>query len=177
MAEQPSSALTMRTDFLSADHIEAVARQTGVVQRTSNMTGHIFLALVTCGVWGDAKTTLAPLSPHVAGSPEAIDQRMNTRALAFLPELMRQAGAKLHSCQDVSEENLLTPVASVHLADSTGFERPESLTHPCPGSGGSAALAGATLQRVWDYPSSVLHHVALTPWNIPDQKDLDTVVT
>ena len=102
MAEQPSSALTMLTEFFSAEHIEAAARQTGFVQRTSKITGPIFLALVTFGVWGDAKTTLAQLaakvaqlSQHVAVSPEAIYQRMNKRALAFLQELIRQAFAKL----------------------------------------------------------------------------------
>ena len=62
MAEQPSSALTRLTEFFSARHIEAAARQTGFVQRTSTMTGHIFLALVTFGVWGDAKTELAQLA-------------------------------------------------------------------------------------------------------------------
>ena len=106
MADQSSSALAMRTDFLSADHIEAVARQTGVVQRTSKLTGRILLVRVTCGVWGDAKTTLAPLaatvaplSPPVALSPEAIEQRMNPRALAFRQDVIRTALAKRHACQ------------------------------------------------------------------------------
>ena len=40
------------TEFLSAEHIEAAARQTGFVQRTSKITGHIFLALVTFGCGG-----------------------------------------------------------------------------------------------------------------------------
>src|SRR5262245_50397587 len=164
MAEPPSSALAMLTEFFSTEHIEAAARQTGFVQRTSNMTGNIFLALVTFGVWGDAKTTLAPLaakvaqvSQHVTVSPEAIDQRMHTRALAFLQELIRPAFAKLQSCQDVYEENLLTPFARVHLADSTGFELPESLKHPFPGSGGSVAQAGAKLPLAWDYNSRGFH--------------------
>ena len=29
---------------------------------------------------------------------------------------------------------------------------------------------------MWDYKSSVFGHFALTPWNIPDQKYIDTVV-
>jgi hypothetical protein len=66
MAEQSSSALARLTAFFSAEHIEAAARQTGFVQRTSNMTGRIFLALVTFGVWGDPKTTLAQLAAKVA---------------------------------------------------------------------------------------------------------------
>ena len=117
------------------------------------------------------------MSQHVTVSPEAIDQRMHTRALAFLQELIRPALAKLQSCQDVYEENLLTPFARVHLADSTGFELPESLKHPFPGSGGSVAQAGAKLPLAWDYNSRGFHHFALTPWNMPDQQDIDTVVT
>ena len=162
MAEQSSSALTRLTDFFSAEHLEAVARQTGFVQRTSKITGRIFLALVTFGVWSDARQAPAqlaakvpPLSQHVTVSPEAMYQRMNKRALAFLQELIRQALATLHSCQAVHEDALLTPFASVHMADSTGFELPEKLQNAFPGSGGSAAPAGATLQRVWDYQSRV----------------------
>ena len=102
MAEQPSSALAMLTEFFAAEHIEAAARQTGFVQRTSKITGKIFLALVTFGVWGAAQTALAQLAANVAPwrqpvavSPEVRDQRMNPRALAFLQERMRQALATL----------------------------------------------------------------------------------
>jgi hypothetical protein len=45
-----------------------------------------------------------------------------------------------------------------------------------PGSGGSAAKAGAKIQAVWDYKHSIFGHFALTPWNIPDQRYIDTVV-
>src|SRR6266545_266460 len=38
------------------------------------------------------------------------------------------------------------------------------------------AKAGAKIQAVWDYKSSVFGHFALTPWNIPDNKYVDTVV-
>jgi hypothetical protein len=184
MAEQLSSALALLTELFSAEHIEAAARQTGFVQRTSKSTGTLFLALVTVGVWGDATTTLAQLaakvaqlSQHVVVSPEAVYQRMHKRALAFLQALIRQAFAKRQACQAVYAEHLCTPLARVSLADSTGFALPDRLTHTFPGSGGSAAQAGATLPRVWDDKSSVWHHCALTPGTSPDQKYLDTVVT
>src|SRR5918996_2049307 len=157
MAEQSSSALAMLTEFFSAEHSEAVARQTGFVRRTSKITGNIFLALITFGMWSDAKTMLAQLAAkvpqlrqHVAVSPEAIYQRMNKRALAFLQELIRQAFVKLQSCQEEYEETLFTPFANVHIADSTGFALPASLQNTFPGSGGSAAPAGAKLQLVGD---------------------------
>ena len=62
------------------------------------------------------------------------------------------------------------------MADSTGFALPDDLHTPVPGAGGSAAKAGATMQAVWDDTRSLLDHFALTPWNLPDQRDVATVV-
>ena len=61
MAEQPFSVLAMLTEFFSAEQIEATARRTGFVRRTSKITGKLFLALVTFGSWSEATTTLAQL--------------------------------------------------------------------------------------------------------------------
>src|SRR5256885_9853984 len=78
------SAIAMLTDFFVADDIEATARRTGFVQRTSKITGKLFLALVTFGTWSEGKTTLAQLAAKgtqlrqpVEVSPEALHQRMN----------------------------------------------------------------------------------------------------
>jgi hypothetical protein len=183
MAEQPSSVLAMLTEFFAGEQIEATARRTGFVQRTSKITGTLFLALLTFGSWSDAKTTLAqlaakasPLGTQVTVSPEALYQRMNTRALAFLQEMIRTALAQIQTCAHVSDESLFAPFARVHIADSTGFGLPDSLQATFPGAGGSAAPAGAKIQLVWEYKQSVFSHFALIPWNIPDQKYIDTVV-
>jgi hypothetical protein len=183
MAEQPSSVLAMLTEFFSGEHIEATARRTGFVQRTSKITGKLFLALVTFGSWSDAKTTLAQLAakatqlgPQVPVSPEALYQRMNKRALAFLQEMICTALAKIQACAPVGDESLFAPFARVHIADSTGFGLPDSLQDTFPGAGGSATQAGAKIQLVWEYKQSIFTHFALMPWNIPDQKYIDTVV-
>src|SRR6266568_5373888 len=177
------SALAMLTDFFSSDDIEATARRTGFVKRASKMTGKLFLALVTFGSWSDAQTTLAQLAAkvtqvveHVEVSPEAIHQRMNKRALVFLQDMIRQALAKVQALDKVCADGLFTAFTKVYLADSTGFGLPDSLSDLFPGSGGSATKAGANIQAVWDYKSSVFGHFALTPWNIPDNKYVDTVV-
>ncbi len=177
------SAVSMLTDFFASDDIEATARRTGFVKRTSKITGKLFLALVTFGTWSEAKTTLAQLAAKVtqlgqdvAVSPEAIHQRMNKKALAFLQDMIRQVLAKVQVLDHVCDDGLFTYFTKVYLADSTGFGLPESLKDTFPGSGGSAAKAGAKIQAVWDYKSSTFGHFALTPWNIPDQKYVDTVV-
>ena len=183
MAEPLLSSFTMLTEFFSSEHIEAAARRTGFVQRASKITGKVFLALVTFGQWSAAKTSLAQLAAKagqlrepVEVSPEAIHQRMTTRALAFLREMIRTAFAQLHSGNIVGDESLFAPFAKVHIADSTGFELPASLRDAFPGAGGSAAPAGAKIQLVWEYKSSTFAHFALTPWNIPDNKYIATVV-
>lgn len=183
MAEQPSSVLAMLTEFFSAEHIEAAARRTGFVQRTSKMTGKLFLALVTFGGWSDAKTTLAQLvakatqfGGQVSVSPEALYQRMNKRALVFLQEMIRTALATIQAWEQRCDASLFAPFARVHLADRTGFALPDSLKETFPGAGGSAAQAGAKIQLVWDDTHSVFTHFALTPCNLPDQKYSDTVV-
>jgi hypothetical protein len=109
-------------------------------------------------------------------SPEAIHQRMNHRALVFLQELIRPALAKVQCLDSVCDDGLFAAFTKVYLADSTGLGLPESLQDLLPGSGGSAAKAGANIQAVWDYKSRVCGHVALTPWNLPDNKYIDKVV-
>ena len=177
------SAVSMLTDFFASDDIEATARRTGFVKRTSKITGKLFLALVTFGAWSEAKTTLAQLAAKITQldkrvevAPEAIHQRMNKKAIAFLQDMIRQALAKVQSLEHVCDDGLFTCFTKVYLADSTGFALPDSLHALFPGSGGSATTAGAKIQAVWDYKTSVFAHFALTPWNIPDQKYIDTVV-
>src|SRR4029434_673908 len=153
------SAVSMLTDFFASDAIEAAARRTGFVKRTSKLTGKLFLALVAFGAWSDASTTLAQLAAKVTQldeqvevSPEAIHQRMNPRALAFLQDMLRQALAKVQSVEHVCNDGLFTAFTKVYLADSTGFALPDSLHDLFPGSGGSAATAGAKIQAVCDFP-------------------------
>jgi len=184
MADPQLSVLTKLTEFFSPAHSEASARRTGFVQRASKITGKVFLALLTLGQWSAAKTSLAQLAAKAAQladpvdvSPEALQQRMNRRALAFLRELIQTAFAKLHTADTVCDEDLLTPFSHVYLADSTGFALPASLREAFPGTGGSAAPAGAKIQLVWDYKISTLAHFAFGPGNLPDNKYVDTVVS
>ena len=183
MAEYTPNTLSMVTAFFSSEAIETTARRTGFVKGASKMTGKLFLALVTLGVWSAAKTTLAQLAAKATQveaqlevSPEAIPQRMNTSAPAFLQEMIRQVLAKVQSLTTASDDGLFSCFSKVDIADSTGFGLPASLPDLFPGSGGSAAKAGAKIQAVWEYTTRVCGHFALTPWNMPDQKYIDTVI-
>jgi Transposase DDE domain len=183
MAEPWLSTVAKLTEFFSADQIEASARRTKFVQRASKITGKLFLALVTFGRWSAPKTTVAQLAAKAAQldlpvdiTPEALQQRMNERAVAFLRDLLQTAFAKLHVGDTVCDETLFAAFGRVQIADSTGFGLPESLQAQFPGSGGSGSRAGAKIQVVWDYKSHTFEHFALVAGNVPDNTYVDTVV-
>ena len=101
---------------------------------------------------------------------------MTDRAVAFLQDLLQTAFAKLHAVGTVCEDGLFAAFGRVHIADSTGFGLPASLAAEFPGAGGSGSKAGAKIQLVWDYKSQTFEHFALIPWNVPDNKYIETVV-
>jgi hypothetical protein len=183
MAEPWLSTVEKLTEFFSADQIEASARRTKFVQRASKITGKLFLALVTFGRWSTPKATVPQLAAKAAQldvpvdiTPEALQQRMTVRAVAFLQDLLQTAFAKLHTGDTVCEEGIFAPFPRVHIADSPGFGLPASLAKEFPGAGGSGSTAGAKIQLVWEYKSHTFDHFALMPWNVPDSKYVDTVV-
>lgn len=183
MAEPWLSTVEKLTEFFASDQIEASARHTKFVQRASKITGKLFLALVTFGRWSTPKTTVAQLAAKAAQlekpvefTPAALQQRMTERAIAFLREVLQQAFVQLHAVGTVCEDGLFAAFGRVHIVDSTGFGLPESLAADFPGAGGSGSKAGAKIQLVWDYKSQTFEHFALLPWNVPDNKYVDTVV-
>jgi hypothetical protein len=183
MAEPWLSTVAKLTEFFTTEHIEASARRTKFVQRASKITGKLFLALVTFGRWSAPKTTVAQLAAKAAQlevpvdvTPEAVQQRMNARAVAFLRDLLQTAFAQLHLSDTVCDDGLFAPFDRVLIADSTGFGLPVSLQEQFPGAGGSGSQAGAKIQLVWEYKSHTFDHLALIPWNVPDNKYVDTVV-
>src|ERR1044071_8818652 len=104
MVEPGLDVVEKITEFFAPAQIEACARRTGFVRRTSKITGKVFLALVTVGTWSLARTSLAQLAAKGAQlptpvdvSPEALHQRMTQRAVAFLRAMLQRAFAKLHA--------------------------------------------------------------------------------
>jgi Transposase DDE domain len=183
MAEAWLSTVEKLTEFFSSDQIDASARRTKFVQRTSKITGKLVLALVTFGRWSTPKTTVAQLAAKAAQldqpvelTPAALQQRMTARAVAFLREVLQLAFVQRHAVGTVCEDGLFAAFGRVHIVDSTGFGLPESLAAEFPGAGGSGSKAGAKIQLVWDYKSQTFEHFALIPGNVPENKYVETVV-
>jgi hypothetical protein len=183
MAEPWLGVVEKVTEFFATAQIEASARRTGFVRRTSKITGKVFLALVTLGTWSTRTTSLAQLAAKAAQlptpvdiSPAALHQRMSRRAVAFLRELLQRAFAQLHRGDTVCDAELFAAFTAVHIADSTSFALPATLKDSFPGNGGGASVAGAKIQLVWEYLSHSFAHLALVAGTTPDSKYIDTVV-
>jgi hypothetical protein len=180
MAEYTPHTRSMFTACFSSEASDTPARHPGFVTRASKITGTRFLARVTVGVWRAAKTPRAQLAaqgPPVAAqrevAPEARHQRMNNSALVFLPALLRHALANIHTLATAGDDGLCACCSKGDIADSTGCGRPANLPDLFPGSGGSAAKAGAKMQAVGEYTTGGFGHCALPPGNLPEQKYLD----
>jgi len=183
MADLELGVVEKVTEFFATAQIEACARQTGFVRRTSKLTGKVFLALVTFGAWSTRMTSLGQLVAKAAQlptpvdiSPEALQQRMTWRAVAFLRVLLQRAFAQLHTGNTLCDTELFASFTAVHIAESTNLELPSSLKARFPGSGGGASPAGAKIQLVWEYLSHSFAHLALVAGTTPDNKYIDLVV-
>jgi hypothetical protein len=142
----------------------------------------LVLAVVTLGRWSAPNTPVPQLAAKAAQldvpveiTPEALQQRMTARAVALLRDLLQIAFAKLHTGETECEDGRFAAFGRVHIADSTGFALPESLTAEFPGAGGRGSQAGAKIQLVWEYKRHTFH-LALLPWNVPDNMYVETVV-
>jgi hypothetical protein len=175
MAEPWLDVVEKRTEFFATAQIEACARRTGFVRRTSKITGKVFLALVTVGAWSIAQTSLAHLAAKGAHlpspvdlTPEALHQRRTWRAGAFLRALLQRACAQLQTGTTVCDVERFAPCTAVPSADRTGVELPPALQELFPGSGGGASAAGAKIPLVGESRSHRVAHWALVAGTPPD---------
>src|SRR5215510_6259436 len=127
MAEPWLDVVERVTEFFAPAQLEACARRTGFVRRTSKLTGKVFVALVTLGTWSTRRTSLGQLAAKAARlptpvdiAPEALHQRMTWRAVAFLRALLQKAFAQLHAGTSGCETGVFISCTAVHIADSTG---------------------------------------------------------
>lgn len=100
---------------------------------------------------------------------------MQKRARIFLQAMIQKALATVHTLAQVWAAGLLPYLTTVYGVDRTGCGLPASLQDRLPGSGGSATTAGAHRHPVWDSNRRRGDHCALTAWNRPEKKDVDTV--
>lgn len=164
--------------------VEEIARETGFVQRRSNLSGMEFLGVMTEGLYSQPDATLnqmvamiKDINPEVKISAPGLHQRINESGVAFLEKMLSEA-LQLSASQliDESVPEVLRSFEKVYLLDSTHTALPAELASIWKGSGGDGPEAGMKFQLMLDYKSGEYESIAITDGTTPDRSYIDEAV-
>lgn len=129
---------------------DTAARATGFVQRTSKLTGALFVQTLVFGFWATPTATREQRAQTAAAlgltiSQQGLDQRMTETAAACLYDVLTAAVATIVTADPVAIP-LLTRFTGVYIQDSTRIGLPRTLAHLWQGSGNQHTSAGTSAQ-------------------------------
>jgi hypothetical protein len=148
--------------FFAEAQMEHLARECALVERTSPITGFKFLLTFTTGLLHTPNGTLAQLAAFLSSvcktqvSPQALDERLNVAAVAFMRCCLEKALAMAKRPRGL-DGGVLAEFDHVYLIDSTNFDLHPSLREIFKGSGGAASKAAMRIQLVLDYLTGRLY--------------------
>jgi hypothetical protein len=155
------------TRVFDHDHLEARARQTGFVQRsTSTLTGTAFIALMTTAMLADAAVSFDGLCallrqrhPQATMTPPALHQRMLPPQASTSVDAVLQLALREHRAAVGAQlpATLRAPCGRVLLEDSTPCRLHATLAEAFKGSGGSASPSTVKSDLLYDSTHLVLH--------------------
>jgi hypothetical protein len=154
---------------------EKLAKETQFVQRTSKMTGPLFLQTFVFGLVEQARASLNDLVEFCADhfgvsiTIQGFDDRITPVTLLFMRKMFQLALSVFRQTHRLPVA-VLAQFPAINLTDSTGLELPESLADEFPGSGGDASPASLKLHVVLDFLTGNFTGMWLTPGSTPDQK-------
>ena len=153
---------------------EQIAKETSFVQRTSKMTGSLWLQMWVLGLLENPQSTLGQLAEwcddqwglHITS--QGIHDRLSDAAVACMKALFACAIALFRQTVPIPI-TLLTQFHAVNVFDSTGISLPVCLAKLFPGSGGDASPAALKLQLVVDFLTGTFSAIDVTDGIHPDQ--------
>jgi Transposase DDE domain len=176
LAAQVKGKLTRVFDHAA---LEALARQTGFVQRsTSKLTGTAFVELMTTDMLEEAAVSLDGLcdllrqrQPQATMTPQALHQRILTpQASPYVYEVLQLAlRENLAAVGAPLPATLLAPFGRVFLEDSTQCRLHAKLAEDFTGSGGSASTSTVKIDLIYDYTHAVIYDLHITDGTAADQ--------
>jgi len=140
--------------FFSCEQIEAIARQSGFVQRKSSLTGHSFLMLSMFDHHSHNRCSLNGLCASLVDYGIAIrKQSLHTRFNEASVDFLKSVASKLLLMR-------LTPLSAcfkglsfckrILVLDSTSFQLPDRYSDTYKGCGGDASEAGIKVHLCYD---------------------------
>jgi hypothetical protein len=174
MTTIPHLATTMQT--VLGDEAERIARETGLVQRTSKLTGAKFVQTLVWGWLANADSTLEELAQMAINvgvpiSPQGLDERFSPQAAACLAGVLAVAVQQL-LVADEGPPTLLQRFTGVYVLDSTTLALPAALAEVWAGCGNGQGGSGAALkvQVRWELRRGTLEGPLLQPGRAHDRR-------
>jgi hypothetical protein len=143
---------------------EQLGRTTGFIQRQRDLTAADFAQTLVFQWLARPNTTLESIARHLDLSPQALQERLGPRAVAFLQQLLGEA--LKNACRARREPlGLLDRFTAVVVEDTTVTPLPAELADEFPGcGGGTGAGEGAAALKVlirWDVRNGELLHLSV----------------
>lgn len=163
-------ATTIQTFFTETAH--AVARETGLVTRTSKLTGAGLLQTLTFGFLDNSDASLTGLveTRHDLGvtiTKQGLQTRIND-AVPFLQEMFQRALTLFRHTLPL-DVALLRQFTALYLTDSTTVALPEQLQTEFPGCGGNGPAALLKVQLTFEFLQGVMSALTCQSGRTPDQ--------
>ena len=148
--------LKILKELYSIDVINKIALNTKFVKRESKITPEIFLSLCLFSGEDLCRSTLLQLSTRIGSleditlSPQALDQRLNKKAVAFLKSVFQQMLEKQNRILKNDSAILRNLFKLIKIVDSTTIPLPENLKSTYRGSGGSSSDSAVKIQLEYE---------------------------
>jgi len=156
MNKRLKQLLKILKELYSIDVINKIALKTKFVKRESKITPEIFLSLCLFSGEDLCRSTLLQLSTRIGSleditlSPQALDQRLNKKAVAFLKSVFQQMLEKQNRILKNDSAVLRNIFKSIKIVDSTTIPLPENLKATYRGSGGSSSDSAVKIQLEYE---------------------------
>lgn len=143
-------------NFFSEAEIEEIAKNAGLVERKSPITGFKFMLAFSAGFMNTPDGTLNQLAAFlnstcgISISPQSLDARINSMSSKFLKLCLQKAMALSMKPLEIDNE-FLAFFSHIYIIDSTNFDLHPALRDMFKGSAGSASKASMRIQFVYDY--------------------------
>lgn len=154
---------------ISKEEIEKIAREVGFIQRRGKIKAWEFLYLFAFSGLDVSKNTLLSMTTNLTKemsieiSTQAIHERLNEKAVAFLREIF----TRLLNGIALSDSKIPTTLDKhfdrIRIVDSTAFQLPKMYKEEYEGSGGSSQPAGVKIQLEYELKTGNFMHIDVGP--------------
>ena len=167
------------SEFFSDSHLDSLARQTKMVQRsTSRLSGKMFVILNSLLIDSLDQTSLADQCEFLDDTygirlaKQSLDERYNTDSVRFMRRVFMDLLSKV-----LIQTNGLSAISSVfnriYVEDSTSFQLPANLACFYQSAGGSTSNSSVKINLVFELISGALNSCTITDGRAVDSCFLD----